>query len=100
VFTTVQISPLSYDILQDTGADHDEQQHPVQRLIAEVTQIAHDAFHHVAIARIRRIAADRNLLGPHGHADLGPRAELLFEKHGYLRIERRTLQRDASRRRS
>ena len=28
------------------------QEHPVQRLIAEITQIAHDAFHHVAIARI------------------------------------------------
>ena len=58
------------------------QAHPVQRLIAEVTQIAHDAFHHVAIARIRRIATDRDLLGSHGHADLSPRAELLFAKHG------------------
>ena len=74
------------------------QQHPVQRLIAEVAQVAHDALHARCDRAIRRIAADRDLLGPHGHADLGPRRRAAPRKARRARaLSAVTLQRHASR---
>ena len=85
-----QCSPMRSQVLRaDLQHGAALQLHAVQRLIAEITQIAHDALHHVAIVAHR--AASRLIVifsGRTATQTRSPGAELLFAKHGELRVER------------